>query len=220
MSSALVLAKAPVPGQAKTRLGRQVGMAVAAELAAAALLDTLAACAEAFGRERCHLSLAGDLVDAVRGTEIREALRGWTVRSQRGTTFAERIANAHLETSPAHAGVVVQVGMDTPHATAQQLRAVAAKASTYDAVLGPAQDGGWWVLAQRDAGAARALLGVPMSTADTHVRTRDAIVASGLSVGEAALMRDVDDADDAAAVATLAPATRFARSWRTLVGGD
>ena len=41
----LVIAKAPVPGLAKTRLGAAVGMDVAAELAAAALLDTVRTCA-------------------------------------------------------------------------------------------------------------------------------------------------------------------------------
>ena len=39
----LVVAKAPVAGRVKTRLGAEVGMAAAAELAAASLLDTLAA---------------------------------------------------------------------------------------------------------------------------------------------------------------------------------
>ena len=37
----LVVAKAPVPGQAKTRLAATVGDRVAAQIAAAALLDTL-----------------------------------------------------------------------------------------------------------------------------------------------------------------------------------
>ena len=46
---ALVLAKAPVAGRVKTRLGADVGMAYAADLAAAALLDTLLACTAAFG---------------------------------------------------------------------------------------------------------------------------------------------------------------------------
>ena len=54
---ALVMAKAPVPGRVKTRLGARVGMEVAAELAAAALLDTIAACRSAFAE--CHLALDG-----------------------------------------------------------------------------------------------------------------------------------------------------------------
>ena len=47
------------PGLVKTRLGAEVGMDVAAELAAAALLDTLGACAAAVGVDRCRLALDG-----------------------------------------------------------------------------------------------------------------------------------------------------------------
>ncbi|EUA53292.1 hypothetical protein I550_4928 [Mycobacterium intracellulare 1956] len=43
----LVVAKAPEPGRAKTRLAASVGDRVAAEIAAAALLDTLDAVADA-----------------------------------------------------------------------------------------------------------------------------------------------------------------------------
>ena len=43
----LVVAKAPVPGQAKTRLAASVGDRAAADIAAAALLDTLDAVAAA-----------------------------------------------------------------------------------------------------------------------------------------------------------------------------
>ncbi|MBU2074873.1 MAG: hypothetical protein KJ938_10585, partial [Actinobacteria bacterium] len=54
---ALVLAKAPVAGHVKTRLGADVGLGRAAELAAAALLDTVEACTAAYGAEHCHLAL-------------------------------------------------------------------------------------------------------------------------------------------------------------------
>lgn len=216
MSTALVLAKAPVPGLAKTRLGREVGMAEAAELAAAALLDTIESCTKAFGAANCHLSLEGDLADARRRDELRAALHGWTVREQRGDSFAERIARAHLELAGVAGGPVVQVGMDTPQASAETLREIASAATAYDAVLGPADDGGWWVLAQRDPDVAAVLLDVPMSCAETHERTRAAIVDAGLSVGTTGRLRDVDTAADAAAVATLAPGTRFARAWRAL----
>ena len=39
-------------------------------MAAASLLDTLAACREAVGADACHLALAGDLADAVRREEL------------------------------------------------------------------------------------------------------------------------------------------------------
>lgn len=215
---ALVVAKAPVPGQAKTRLASEVGTTAAADLAAAALLDTLEACAGAFGTDRCHLSLAGDLAQACRYDDLRDALRGWTVRSQFGDTFAERLVRAHLELAETPDGPVVQVGMDTPQATAAMLREAAEGTTAYDAVLGPADDGGWWVLAQRDPEAATALLDVPMSTAETHDRTRTAMVGAGLTVGTARGLRDVDTAADAAAVAEAAPETRFARTWFAQTG--
>ncbi len=204
----LVLAKAPVAGRVKTRLGADVGLDRAADLAAAALLDTIAAASAASAH--CHLALDGDLADAVRGDELRAALVGWTVTAQRGDGFAERLVNAHLDAGP---GVVVQIGMDTPHASADDLRAAAAALGDDDAVLGPAPDGGWWVLVRRVAATAAPLAGVAMSTPTTYDDTLAALRASGATVATTATLRDVDTVADADAVALLAPGTRFARSW-------
>ena len=210
---ALVVAKAPVAGRAKTRLGAVVSHQRAAELASAALLDTLVACAAAYGPEHCHLALDGDLAIAVDGEALLAATRGWTVHPQRDGGFDERLAGAHADVAGTGAGPVVQVGMDTPQLTPALLHEVAAGLKDHDAVLGPAEDGGWWVLALRDPRAARALVGVPMSTDDTHDRTVAALRAAGLRVGSASVLRDVDEVEDAVAVAAAAPGSRFARCW-------
>ena len=84
----LVVAKAPVAGRVKTRLGHVLGMERAAELAAAALLDTLAVCVAAYGVDRCHLALDGDLAEAERADELLDATSGWIVHPQRGDDFA------------------------------------------------------------------------------------------------------------------------------------
>jgi rSAM/selenodomain-associated transferase 1 len=208
----LVVAKAPVAGRVKTRLGADIGDATAAELAAAALLDTLAACREAFGPEDCLLALAGDLADAVRGDEIADALAGWHVGRQRGSTFAERLANAHVDVPPG--GPVVQVGMDTPQLTPDLLHAAARALEDHDAVLGPAEDGGWWVLGLREPAGANALHDVPMSTPTTYDETRRALEVAGLDVGTTTELRDVDTVADAVAVAGVVPRGEFARAWR------
>lgn len=207
MTAVLVVAKAPEPGKVKTRLGADIGMEAAAEVAAAALLDTLAACAEA--SDERHVSLAGDLAGAVRADELAAALRGWTVHEQVGADFAERLADAHARVP----GPVLQVGMDTPHLTAEQLREAATGLASYDAVLGPADDGGWWLLGLRDPADAVALVGVPMSTDTTGADTRAALEARGLSVGTTSALRDVDTVGDADLVAALAPGSRFAQAW-------
>jgi hypothetical protein len=182
-------------------------MGAAAQVAAASLLDTLAACDSA-GFD-CHLSLAGDLSRAVRSDELRAALVGWTVHPQAGADFSARLADAHARVP----GPVVQVGMDTPHLTAALLAEALAALATYDAVLGAAEDGGWWALALRDPEQAAALVGVPMSTVTTGADTRSALEAAGLSVGSTSVLRDVDTVADADAVAALAPGSRFAAAW-------
>ncbi|MDT7765522.1 MAG: uncharacterized protein QOC63_4942, partial [Mycobacterium sp.] len=62
----LVVAKAPAPGQAKTRLAASVGAQAAADIAAAALLDTLDAVAAAQVQARV-VALTGDLDNAGAG---------------------------------------------------------------------------------------------------------------------------------------------------------
>ena len=208
----LVVAKAPRAGEVKTRLGASIGAEPAAEVAAAALLDTLAACREAAGgTDDCVLALAGDLDGAAREAELRGALSGWSVRPQRGDGFAARLVAAHADAGP---GPVVQVGMDTPQVTADLLRGVARDLAYAEAVLGPATDGGWWVLGLRDPDHAARLESVPMSTATTGRDTRDVLVAAGLRVGDAPVLTDVDTEEDAVLVASQVPDGEFARAWR------
>jgi len=208
----LVMAKVPILGQVKTRLAATEGAARAAQLATAALLDTLDVCELTFGLGRCHLSLGGDL-GRLDDVELRSRLRTWTVRPQRGAGLGERIANAHRELHPTALAPVVQIGIDTPHVTSAALRSVAVMA-VHQPVLGLAEDGGWWVLATNDPAQVDGLEKVPMSTARTGQRTWELLRAGGSIVGTVPSMRDVDEAADAEYVATLAPTTRFAQAWR------
>lgn len=209
----LVVAKAPVAGLAKTRLGAAVGVSAAADLAAAALLDTLDACREAF--EECHLALEGDLAQAARSAEITRALAGWHVFAQVGDGLGARLAHAH-RTVAARGAAVVQVGMDTPQVRATDLRAVADLLDDgATTVLGPAEDGGWWVLGLADGTRAELLREVPTSRPDTFELTLRTFTADGSRVALASRQRDVDTAADADAVAATAPASRFARAWAT-----
>lgn len=208
----LVVAKAPVVGRVKTRLGADIGMAHAASLAAASLTDSLLACIDAVGPDRCHLALDGDLGAVPAAAELDGLLAGWKIRPQASGDLGARIAAAVAEVP----GPVVQIGMDTPQIDAELLCEVAAGLETHDAVLGEAADGGWWVLALRDPAAAGALSDVRMSTPTTYVDTLAALRAAGLEVAATAVLRDVDTVADADLVADLAPATSFAAAWREL----
>jgi glycosyltransferase A (GT-A) superfamily protein (DUF2064 family)/molybdopterin-guanine dinucleotide biosynthesis protein A len=202
----LVMAKAPVPGRSKTRLSPPLSLREAAAVAEAALADTLEAVA-ACGADRLLLALDGDP-----GPWLPE---GFTVIAQTGGDFNERLAAAwsHVD------GPGLQIGMDTPQATAGLLDASLAVVAeeAREAALGMAEDGGWWAL-----GLARphpgAFAGVPMSRGDTGLMQRKRLKALGLTVADLPVLRDLDDAEDACAIAADAPRTRTARTVLPLLG--
>ena len=211
----LVVAKAPVAGRAKTRLGAVVGMDRAADLAAAALLDTFAACVEAYGVQRCHLALEGDLAVAADAERLLAAADGWTVHPQRGDAFGERLTHAHTDVFEATGAPVVQVGMDTPQLDPAVLAEAGRLLTGPDAaVLGPAYDGGWWLLGVGGPHLLAHLDEVPMSTDETGQRTREVLEKAGAHVTEIRTLHDVDEVADAESVAAAAPDTEFARRWR------
>ena len=211
----LVVAKAPVPGVAKTRLAAAVGPEAAADIAAAALLDTLDAVAAA--PVTAHVvALTGDLDAASRSDEIRCRLTDFIVIPQRGTDFADRLANAHADAAAA-AGPqpVLQIGMDTPQATAALLTRCAEALLTSPAVLGMAGDGGWWALGVHSPTDADLLRAVPMSRGDTGAITLRALRETGINVVLLDELCDLDTVDDLAAVRDASPPnSRFVRTTR------
>jgi glycosyltransferase A (GT-A) superfamily protein (DUF2064 family) len=214
----LIVAKAPVPGLAKTRLAAAVGASAAADLAAACLLDTLDA-ARATGWP-VVVALTGHLGVSARRDAVCDALLGCLVVPQRGPTFAARLAAAHADAASAcpDAAGVLQIGMDTPQAGATQLEAAHRLMSAHGSVLGPAPDGGWWLLGLADAAAADCLADVPMSRRDTCTSTMRALRGRGLTPAFTDALDDVDWASDAEKVARTHPRLRFAAAWRaTLV---
>ena len=215
----LLVAKSPVPGRVKTRLGSDVGMDLSAELAAAALLDTVRTCAVAVGVDRCRLALEGDLAESPYGDRMVDALDGWTLFAQRGHGLAERLAFAHLDLAHEEDGPVVQIGMDTPQVTTTNLVDVLDQLAVDEVVVADAEDGGWWALALGDPRRSEHFVSVPMSTATTGALTRAAFERAGMSVGRGPVLRDVDTVEDAEAVAAVcAEGSEFAALWRGIRG--
>ncbi|MEE6175491.1 TIGR04282 family arsenosugar biosynthesis glycosyltransferase [Mycobacterium sp. 050134] len=208
----LVVAKAPEPGRAKTRLAATVGDQLAADIAAAALLDTLDAVAAAPVAARV-VAMTGDLDAAAGAAEIRQRLESFAVIPQRGDEFADRLANAHSDAADGYP--VLQIGMDTPQVTDDLLTGCARELLGAPAVLGLAHDGGWWVLGVSAPGMAECLRDVPMSHPDTGELTLKALRDNGIDATRVQPLADVDVAGDVAAVRdACAPGSRFARVTR------
>jgi glycosyltransferase A (GT-A) superfamily protein (DUF2064 family) len=201
----IVLAKAPVPGRVKTRLCPPCDPAQAAVLAEAALVDTLRAVAAT----RCERRVL--VLDGAPGPWVPA---GFEVLPQRGNGFDERLAHAFTDTGTG--GVLI--GMDTPQVTPARLAATLSSLDTpgVDAVLGPSVDGGWWALGLRTPDPA-VFLGVAMSTPHTGDAQRGRLHELHLRTAALPTLRDVDDFDDALAVARTAPDSRFAATLRSMV---
>ena len=210
--TALIVAKAPVPGLAKTRLAAALGDGVAAGIAAAALLDTLDAVADTPLAAKV-VAMTGDLASACQSEAIRERLSGFTVVEQRGDSFADRLANAHADAASAAGPMpVLQIGMDTPQVTAELLTRCARALLGAHAVVGPARDGGWWLLGVADAATAECLRLVPMSRPDTGALTYAALLQTGSPVIVLEELADVDTVADISVVrADCRPSGRFAQ---------
>ena len=191
----LVLAKSPVAGRVKTRLSPPFTPQAAADVAAAALEDTL------------------DVVRAV--TVARRVLvldgsydaPGFDVQPQRGGPMPERLAAAFDDCDPDLPALLI--GMDTPQLRPALLAAAVSALQDVPAVLGLASDGGWWALGlQRPDG--RLLADVPTSRDDTGVLQLARLREAGLDPHLLPELRDVDTVEDARAVRALAPDGRFA----------
>jgi uncharacterized protein len=201
----VLLAKAPVPGRVKTRLCPPCTPAQAAAVAEAALRDTLDAMA---GVPEASLVLALD------GTAGSWLPGGVACVPQRGSGLDERLAAAFSDLGrPA-----LLLGMDTPQASPDVLAAAWGElAAGADAVLGLAEDGGYWLVGLRDA-AADDFLGVPMSTTMTGAEQLRRLEERGRRVALLPTLRDVDRWEDACAVAEALPGSRFARAVGAVTG--
>jgi rSAM/selenodomain-associated transferase 1 len=208
----LVIAKWPAPGRVKTRLCPPATPTQAARIAAAALDDTLATVSATPADRRTLVAAGAPHPDH----PVPHAARFPAV-PQRGDGLAERLVHAFTDTArPGTAAVLV--GMDTPQVRVAQLTAACDALRTADAVLGPAADGGWWLLGLRRPADAVALRGVPMSTSDTGAATLAALRRRGLRVALLEMLRDVDTAADARAVAPSCPGGRFAATVAAELG--
>lgn len=200
----LVIAKAPVPGQSKTRLSPPCSPEEAACLAETALACTLDAVASTPASRRV-LVLDGEPGSGCpkASTSCRSVARGWT----------ERLAAAFEDAGAPS----LLIGMDTPRVTpAPLVEAVEAlTAPGVDAVFGRATDGGSWAVGLHRPDP-DVFVGVPMSVPETHAAQSRRLAALGHRVEHLPVLRDVDRFDDALAVAAAIPGSGFARRVREI----
>jgi rSAM/selenodomain-associated transferase 1 len=196
----VVFGREPVPGRVKTRLAREIGAESAARVYAATLEHTLAE-ARATG-----MPVALALADSPTGAWAPPA--DIAVEPQGGGDLGERMRRAFERHFAADAEVVVLIGSDSPLVVATDVLSAGLAARQARVVLGPATDGGYWLVAQAAPGV-DLFSGIPWSVPETLMATRERLAALGVEHVELTERPDIDTAEDLRRVlagGTLAPA--------------
>jgi rSAM/selenodomain-associated transferase 1 len=184
-----VIAKEPVPGAVKTRLAPAVGLDGAARLAAAMLADTLDAVRPVRATRWLYFA------PAAARRRMRRLAPGFRLAPQCGGDLGDRLAACVGELVAGGVGRVVVVGADTPHLPPALCDTALGLLDDVDVVLGPALDGGYYLIALR-AAAPELFVGVPMGTARVLEVTLGRVRRAGLTTCLLPALRDLDRPQD------------------------
>ena len=183
----VVFGREPIPGVGKSRLAAGIGAEAAARIYAAVLENTLDVATKSGARVVLSLAeVPSGLWDRNLDVAV-EVQRGKDLGDRMDDTFARRLAEGEKR--------VVIVGSDCPWFTATHVAKASAKLGGVDAVLGPASDGGYWLVAQRPPGLAM-FARIPWSSPETLAKTRERIKALGGTWSELEELVDIDTVDD------------------------
>jgi rSAM/selenodomain-associated transferase 1 len=188
----LLLTKAPDPGQVKTRLVPLLGEVAAAEFYSQLLHDCLTMCSRA---AVCPLELWCS--PSSRHPFFQQCHQQYplTLHTQAAGDLGQRMSQA-IQTTLQHADYVVLIGADCPTLTAADIAAAldALQAGT-DVVIGPAEDGGYYLLGMR-AHHASIFSNVPWSTPAVLSITENRLQRLGLCVLKLPTRKDLDTPED------------------------
>ena len=109
--------------------------------------------------------------------------------------LGDRLAGCFAALLGGGAERVVIVGADTPHVPRATYRAAFALLDQVDVVLGPAQDGGYYLVGAK-AALPELFVGVPMGTDAVLRVTIQRAIHRRLRVGTVPVLRDLDRLDD------------------------
>lgn len=141
--------------------------------------------------------------------DARAAVAAWLgddveLRAQRDADLGVRMAGAIEDALAGGTGPVAIVGTDCPGLDPQLIDRAFAELANADVVLGPAMDGGYYLLAVKRNHPAL-FAGIPWSSPETFAATTSAAAVAGLRVGLLDQRRDIDTAEDWAAWCAEAP---------------
>lgn len=189
-----IFARRPVPGRVKTRLSPALPPEFACRLYAAMLDDTLSVAGAA--RADTRTVFWADAPDENRSPE------GFQSHVQQGEELGARLVGA-FDTVLVDGAHAVAIGSDCPGLSPAILERALEALDRADMVLGPATDGGYWLIGLSKP-APQLFTDVPWSTASVFNETLTRAADSGLSVETLPFLDDLDTPEDLARLVSAA----------------
>jgi len=197
-SKLVLLTRFPRVGEVKTRIAEQLGAEAARDLHDRLAKHTLKrllalqACGEASVEVRTDASFHG---------AVRDWLgKGPGIRYQGEGDLGTKLANSFASGFSKRVDKVVVVGSDCPALESRHLREALAALDTHDVVLGPATDGGYYLIGLSRSASARALgplfADMPWGSSEVLLQTIHAAENTGLVVALLDELPDVDRPED------------------------
>lgn len=191
-SCLLIFVKYPEKGKVKSRLARHIGQEAALNL---------------------YRNFVLDLLQTVRGTahpfricydppEAREEMMSWLGRDylympQRGCDLGEKMKNALSDVFTSGFSKAVLIGSDIPDLTTEVINEAFEALEAQDAVLGPAFDGGYYLIGFRKMTFLPDIFtGIPWGTDRVFRQTVDILEGFKRTIHTLSEWRDVDTMDD------------------------
>ena len=208
----VVMARYPQSGTTKTRLARAIGDKETVALYKAFLTDL----AEKFAGQACdvHWAYTPSEVDYLSFIATLAPVHIELMRAfpQQGTDLGERLHHVFQRTHDRGYQRTIVIGSDSPHISPRIIMQAQEDLAKADVVLGPADDGGYYLIAMRTP--YDVFTGIPMSTSVVARMTIDVAQRQGLKVHTLENLFDIDELSDLLRLSqllethsSLAPAT-------------
>ncbi len=192
----ILFLKAPLPGRVKTRLAKSIGDKHALALYKHFVRDILET-AQTSGRP---------LILYYYPAQAESDLVAWlgknhTLTPQQGNSFGERMDNAFRREFDRGYDRAVLIGADIPHLSDAILNEAFSGLESADAVIGPARDGGYYLVGFNAKALCSAVFeGIPWGTAAVFEKTIRRCHQNSIHCHHLPFMRDVDDVYDLKAI--------------------
>ena len=193
----VILAKAPIPGEVKTRLCPPLTPDEAATLHGSFVLDMLERSKTAVAKLKLPLDryLACAPSSALVFFKIMEERQGVTLIDQIGDDPGEHLQHVFETMFEKRYQRVLIVGTDVPSLPLDYYTQALALLEKNDLVLGPALDGGYYLIGLKRT-VPELFIGIPWSTERVLAMTQEKAMTLGLTTALLPPWRDVDTIED------------------------